>query len=119
MNKVAIANVREGAYCSVCGHYPCNCVPIPDFWEKTIKEFEDKRAKRVESIAEEVTSELKKAIAKHKSMNSAHEAYAVILEEVDEFWDEVKAQTLDKAKAKKELLQISAMAQRAILDLGL
>jgi hypothetical protein len=88
-------------------------------FEKILKDFEQKLAIGVEDIGKEVTNELRKAMAKHKGMNSAHEAYAVILEEMDEFWDEVKAQTLDKAKAKKELLQISAMAQRAILDLGL
>lgn len=79
----------------------------------------DKHIDRILFIGKEVTAELIKAITKHDGMNSAHEAYAVILEEVDEFWDEVKAQTLDREKAKKELLQISAMAQRAILDLGL
>ena len=74
---------------------------------------------RILQLSLQVKEELTKAMAKHKCMNSAHEAYAVILEEVDEFWDEVKSQTLDKEKAKKEILQISAMAQRAILDLGL
>lgn len=73
----------------------------------------------VQNVGKMVTNELFKAIAKHKGMNSPHEAYAVILEEVDEFWDEVRKQKPEKADMLKELLQISAMAQRAIIDLGL
>ncbi len=45
-----------------------------------------------------------------------HEGYAVLLEEVDEFWDEVKAQKPDKAKVLAELVQIAAMAQRCAED---
>lgn len=70
-------------------------------------------------LSEYVKNELHKAIAKHKGMNSPHEAYAVLLEEMDEFWDEVKKQTHSKSLMYKELLQISAMAQRAIIDLDL
>ena len=33
---------------------------------------------------------MERARTKHKPINSAHEGYAVILEELDEFWDEVK-----------------------------
>jgi len=55
------------------------------------------------------------------ALHSAHEAYAVILEELDEFWDEVrkKGDVIEPAKMLKELIQVSAMAQRAAEDLGL
>lgn len=68
-----------------------------------------------------VTEELKRAREKFGNMRNAHEAYAVILEELDEFWDEVRAQSDVRAPAMmaKELVQIAAMAQRACEDLDL
>lgn len=57
----------------------------------------------------------------HAPLNSAHEAYSVILEEVCEFWDWVcrKREERDPNEMLKELVQIGAMAQRAAEDLGL
>jgi len=47
-------------------------------------------------------------------MNSAHEAYAVMLEEVDELWDHVKTKQKlrDLEAMEKEAVQIAAMALR-------
>jgi len=70
-------------------------------------------------LAEELDDELRRAIIKHGRMNSRHEAYAVILEELDEFWDEVRAQEINGARCRHELLQVAAMALRAIKDLRL
>ena len=70
-------------------------------------------------ILQDILTELEKAEKKHAPMNNAHEAYAVILEELDEFWEEVRAQVFDKKKARKELIQIAAMALRAIKNLKL
>ncbi len=44
-------------------------------------------------MLEQIASEVLRAQAKHKPLNSAHEAYAVILEELDEFKAEVWKQT--------------------------
>ena len=68
-----------------------------------------------------VAEELKRARSMHKGMNSAHEAYSVILEELDEFWDEVKKkrERRDTDAMGKELIQIAAMAIRAASDLGI
>lgn len=44
--------------------------------------------------------------------NSMHEAYAVILEELDEFWDSVKANKIDP----EELIQVIATARRALFE---
>jgi hypothetical protein len=57
----------------------------------------------------------------HGPLASAHEAYAVLVEEMDEFWDEVKkrSENRDKLAMRTELIQIAAMACRAIHDLGL
>jgi hypothetical protein len=56
-----------------------------------------------------------------KPANSLHEAYAVLLEEVDEVWDIVrqKKSARDPAKLAAELVQIAAYASRMIIDLNL
>ena len=63
-------------------------------------------------------AELERAMAKWPGMNSAHEAYAVILEELDEFWQEVrrKQTDYDPRAMYGELLQIAAMAARTAVD---
>lgn len=66
--------------------------------------------------------ELMSARKKHPGTQaSAHEAFAVLLEEVDEFKAEVwkKGSERSKAKMLAELVQIAAMAQRAAEDLKL
>lgn len=70
----------------------------------------------------DVRGEIIRARRKHeRGINSPHEGYAVILEEVDELWDLVKKQTADRDRAemRKELVQIAAMAARMATDLGL
>ena len=65
-----------------------------------------------------VRKELKDARAEHGPMNSLHEAHSVILEEVEEFWDEVKkkAKKRDLKNTLTELVQIAAMAQKTAED---
>lgn len=66
-----------------------------------------------------IEHELCKAEERYPSFHTAHEGYAVILEELDELWDEVKRKqgTRDKAKMRKEAVQVAAMAVRFILDI--
>ena len=66
------------------------------------------------SISEEARLELLDAMSQHAPMNSPHEGYAVLLEEVDEFWEEVKHGTPRHARA--EAIQVAAMAMRVVLD---
>jgi hypothetical protein len=47
---------------------------------------------------------------KFEPFNSPHEGYAVILEELDELWDEVKKGTQDPAAMFSEAKQVAAMA---------
>lgn len=72
-------------------------------------------------IMNDVSNELTRAMRLHNPQRSAHESYAVIQEEVDEFWEIVKrkAEHRDRKQMKQELVQIAAMAMRAIHDLGL
>ncbi|MBV9075150.1 MAG: hypothetical protein JOZ10_16110 [Acidobacteria bacterium] len=66
-----------------------------------------------------VRQELQLARQKHRPQGSAHEALAVILEEVCEFQAEVfkKSEQRSAAKMLVELVQIAAMCQRAAEDL--
>jgi len=64
----------------------------------------------------EIAASLAKAEAKHAPMRGHHEGYAVILEELDELWSEVKRQMLDPAKLRKEALHVAAMGARFVKD---
>ena len=68
-----------------------------------------------------VGDELKDATKKHGPFSSLHEAYAVILEELDEFWEEVRKKAHERTYGRmfKELIQVAAMAVRAVGDLNL
>lgn len=74
--------------------------------------------------------EAKKAQEKYGHFNSTHEAYAVLKEEVEEFWDLVKLPTLiegekypfdainnKKQKMISELNQIRSVTERIIEEL--
>lgn len=68
------------------------------------------------SIFCEVEAEIKRATAKHGPFPTRHHGYAVILEELDEAWHEIKHGTTDKVRA--EMVQVAAMAMRFIMDLA-
>jgi hypothetical protein len=66
--------------------------------------------------------EVARARTKHpKPINSLHEGYAVILEELDEFWDACRQQSKDRdpRAIRDELIQIAAMCLRTAEDCGL
>ena len=55
--------------------------------------------------------ELLKAIQKHgEGYSSYHEAYAILLEEFEEFWDEVKKRSPNDLKIREEAIHIAAVA---------
>ncbi len=57
-----------------------------------------------------VANELRTAQAKHGPHKSLHEGYAILLEEVDELWDEIKQKHVDKEAIYTEAIQVAAMA---------
>lgn len=69
-------------------------------------------------VRDDVSKELDRALRKFKRFNSAHEGYAVILEEVRELEREVfkKQKKRKNGKMRQEAIQIAAMAQRFILE---
>ena len=71
------------------------------------------------NIAAEVQAELEQATAHFAPFNSAHEGFAVLKEEVDELWDEVKAKqgARDLRNMRKKAIQVAAIAMRFVLDI--
>lgn len=82
-------------------------------------------------VADEIMEGYLKARQKHAPMHSPHEGYAVILEELDEVWEEVKrwnprsayTAALDQGKyeenlkrMRKEALHVAAMALAFVLE---
>lgn len=58
--------------------------------------------------AEAIQAEYERARMKFPPFRSAHEGYAVLLEEVDEMWDAIKRN--DIKAARLEAVQVGAMA---------
>lgn len=65
----------------------------------------------------EVIEELDSAIKNHAPMNSAHEGYAVIKEELEELWDEIKKRNPDSDLLRMEARQVAAMGIRFMIDI--
>ena len=51
-----------------------------------------------------------------KNFNSLHEGYAVLKEEVDELWDEIKMKNPDELKVYTEAKQVVAMGLRIMSE---
>ena len=65
----------------------------------------------LEPVLKRICDELQRAEQMHKPINSLHEGYAVITEELDEFWDQVKRKSCDRdsVSVRTELVQVAAM----------
>ena len=75
-------------------------------------------------IGNEIIAEAQKATTKYPSFNSCHEGAAILKEEYDELWEEVRAMknsinpTVEQqTKARNEAIQVGAMALRFVLDM--
>ena len=77
-----------------------------------------------EAAEAEIREELDSASELCKPFNSPHEGYAVLLEEVEELWDEIKAykdnnpvlMAETKKRMRAEAKQVAAMAWRLMID---
>jgi hypothetical protein len=60
-----------------------------------------------------------KASEKFGSFASSHEGYAIIKEEIDELWDEIKDNKRPGTigRQRKEALQVAAMGLRYLIDI--
>lgn len=74
----------------------------------------DELETRLMYAAEKAFVEAKRAAEKFKPFNSPHEGFAVLKEEVDELWEEIKCNCIEAAK--EEAVQVAAMALRFLAD---
>ncbi len=65
-----------------------------------------------------VRAELDRATKLHGGFNSPHEGYAVLLEEVDELWHEIK-HGKSQQDFTDEATQVAAMAIKLIMSFGI
>jgi hypothetical protein len=71
----------------------------------------------VNAAVDLIVAELRRGQEKFPAgFHSGHEGYAVILEELDELWDEVKRD--DQVSQAKEAVQVAAMALRFLVELA-
>lgn len=92
-----------------------------EFVATFIRGLIDTNVNKEESVAAEVVAELRNARINFGAMRGPHEALGVIYEEFDEFKDEVWAFNLNKNRdtrpaMRRELIQLAAMAMRAIVE---
>lgn len=74
---------------------------------------------RLEMVISWIRTEYKHATERFGKFHNAHEGYAVLLEEVDELWENVKlnqSHTGRDIKIMNEAIQVAAMAIRIIMD---
>jgi hypothetical protein len=66
----------------------------------------------------DAAAELKRAQDKFPPFRSAHEGYAILLEEVEELWSEVRCHRDEAniARMRQEAIQVAAMALRFVVD---
>jgi hypothetical protein len=64
----------------------------------------------------EAARELERARSIHAPMHSPHEGWAVLYEELDELWEEVREKKPDIGRMRKEAIQLAAMALRFVED---
>ena len=74
--------------------------------------------KKMEKLAQELVKEAITAASRYPPFNSEHEGFAVLGEEVDELWDEVKKSPKNREpeKLRAEAVQVGAMALRFLYD---
>lgn len=68
----------------------------------------------MQEVLAAILAEYQKARAKHDPMKSAHEGYAVILEELEEAWADIKRD--DIGGARKEMVQVAAMVLAFLVE---
>lgn len=123
---------------SVCNHGNARgCAECKAEWNEALLHIPEKRKKRrtkkkgalcpphkdkedrKHRLFRAVQVELDLAMGSFPPFNSLHEAFSVMNEEVDELWAEVKKKQGLAARpimARKEAIQVAAMALRLILD---
>ena len=64
------------------------------------------------TAGEVASAEARRAVEEHHGFASFHEGYAVLKEEVEELWDEIKLKAANRSRKRihDEAIQVAAMA---------
>lgn len=71
----------------------------------------------IEQALSLIEKEARNAASSWPAFNSVHEGYAVLIEEVDELWEEIREKHRDLIKVRGEAIQVGAMVIRFLTDL--
>ena len=71
----------------------------------------------IDKLLNEVKEEMNRGVQMYGDFNSYHEGYAVIKEELDELWEEIKKRNPSKYNLKEEAIQLTAMGLKFLLML--
>lgn len=74
--------------------------------------------KKREQIVELVCAELDREVLKYGDFHSHNEAYAVILEELDALWMDIKNNDGSSSLANKRATRVAAMAIKYVMSYG-
>lgn len=71
-----------------------------------------------EEAIKEIIIEYGRATEQNGPFNSLHEGYAILLEEMDELWSEIKMKPENRSMKciREEAIQVGAMALRLLID---
>jgi hypothetical protein len=94
------------------GNWDCFLVPFEH--PEPAPSWEEERKMKISDIIDSVIAELASAETKFPPFNTPHEGYAIILEEMDEVWECIKAN--HGHEIREEMIQVAAMAIRFIKD---
>lgn len=83
--------------------------------KETQYELTSEEADALQMIIEEYLG----AVKKFGGFNSAHEGFAVLQEEVDELWEEVRKKQGNREDLAKEAKQVAAMGLRFLVEVCL
>lgn len=107
--QAGAANIQYGQLAQAAAVAPAGRASIKGL-EKDLAEADwRKRRPQVMDALDEVFAEVKRSMDKHGGFRSGHEGWAVLQEEVDELWDEIKADNSGGVEARTEAIQIAAM----------
>jgi hypothetical protein len=71
---------------------------------------------KIDFFLTRIKKELLSANKEHPLFNSYHEGYAVIKEEFEEMWDEIKKRNPDSELIKAECIQTAAMCLKMLIS---
>jgi hypothetical protein len=118
LTRIALASASEQTFFEATKEFSES---LTDQEKKDLDDhlFEDKQHREEQRLANEVLAELRRARSLYPAQASAHEGYAVLLEEMDELWDAIKLRQSHPGRnlaIRDEAIQVAAMAMRLIID---